>query len=66
MHIGTTIHLMTAMMAGWLCATAAQAQTAPRMKMTTDIPADITTQKVYDNLDFQRLRPPLLEPRRGQ
>jgi len=59
-----------------LCATA-QAQTPPKMKMTTDIPADITTpktvetrigtlkffdglpddattQKVYDNLDFQR------------
>ena len=60
-----------------LAATAASAQTAPMMKMTTDIPPEIltpdiiksrigtlklfdgypddaTTQKVYDNLDFQR------------
>jgi hypothetical protein len=59
-----------------MCA-AAQAQTPPKMKMTTEIPAEITTppsvetrlgtlklfdgfpddettQKVYDNLDFQR------------
>jgi hypothetical protein len=77
MHIGTTTHLITATMACLLWATAAHAQTAPRMKMTTDIPVDITTpdsvetplgtlklfdgfpddattQKVYDNLDFQR------------
>lgn len=60
-----------------LAATTALAQTAPKMGMTTDIPAEITTpnsvetplgtlnlldgfpddattQKVYDNLDFQR------------
>ncbi len=60
-----------------LAATIAQAETAPKMKMTTDIPPEITTpdsvetrigtlkffdgfpdkdttQKVYDNLDFQR------------
>lgn len=61
-----------------LAATTTQAQTAPKMKMTTDIPPDITTpdsvettrlgtlkffdgfpdkettQKVYDNIDFQR------------
>jgi hypothetical protein len=77
MHIGTMKHLATATIAGWLWATAAPAQTPPRMQMTTDIPADITTpdrvetrlgtltlfdgfpddattQKVYDNLDFQR------------
>jgi hypothetical protein len=62
---------------GMLLATAAQAQSPPKLKMTTDIPPEITTpstvetrigtlklidgfpddattQKVYDNLDFQR------------
>jgi hypothetical protein len=69
--------ILVAVLACALAATSAPAQTAPKMKMTTDIPPDIltpdiiksrigtlrlfdgypddaTTQKVYDNLDFQR------------
>jgi hypothetical protein len=69
--------ILTAALAWPLAATIADAQTPPKMKMTTDIPPDITTpdtvesrigtlklldgfpddattQKVYDNLDFQR------------
>ena len=76
MHTRPTQQLVAAMFA-CMCAMTAHAQTAPKMKMTTDIPPDITTpdkvetrigtlklfdgfpddattQKVYDNLDFQR------------
>ena len=70
-------HLISTAIACVVCATTVQGQTPPRMKMTTDIPPEITTpntvetrlgtlnlfdgfpddattQKVYDNLDFQR------------
>ena len=77
MNIGAMKHLVTTTIACLLCATAAHGQTAPKMKMTADIPVEITTpdsvetrlgtlklfdsfpddattQKVYDNFDFQR------------
>ena len=38
-----TKHLTTTAMAFLLCAGAAHAQTPPKMKMTTEIPAEITT-----------------------
>jgi hypothetical protein len=70
-------NLITAALIGALAAITTQAQTAPKLKMTTDIPPDLitpdsvetrlgtlrfldgmpdkeTTQKVFDNLDFQR------------
>ena len=76
----TTMKTKRILVAALVCALAAstaQAQTAPKMKMTTDIPPEITTpdsvktrigtlkfrdgfpddattQKVYDNLDFER------------
>jgi hypothetical protein len=72
-----TKRILIAAFVGALSASTALAQTAPKMKMTTDIPPEITTpdiiksrigtlklfdgypddattQKVYDNLDFQR------------
>ncbi len=74
---GVTKHLIPSAIGMLLCACAVHAQTPPKMKMTTDIPPEITTpgsyetrlgtlnlfdgfpddattQKVYDNLDFQR------------
>lgn len=73
----TTILLVAALLSALTLTTTASAQTAPKMKMTTEIPPEITTpdtvetsigtlrlvdgypddattQKVYDNLDFQR------------
>src|SRR5450755_4748430 len=70
-------HLISTAVALLICVGGVRAQTPPKMKMTTDIPSEITTppsvetrlgtlklfdgfpddettQKVYDNLDFQR------------
>src|SRR5450755_5026184 len=70
-------HLISTAVALLICVGGVRAQTPPKMKMTTDIPseittpdsietplgtlklfdgfpADATTEKVYDNLDFQR------------
>ena len=70
-------NLLAAALVGAMTAITAHAQTAPKMKMTTDIPPSIeipdrvetsigtlnfvdgfpskaTSQKIYDNLDFQR------------
>jgi hypothetical protein len=77
MNIDLKSQLILPVIACFLCAPAAHGQVAPKMKMTTPIPPEITTpesvetrlgtlklfdgypddattQKVYDNLDFQR------------
>jgi hypothetical protein len=43
MNIDLTKHLIAATIACFFCAASAHAQTAPTMKMTTDIPPEITT-----------------------